>query len=225
MNFGFSPTRPPGVEPQRHRDTEKAQSHPPTRFLTQRRKDAKSPRVFTAWRGPGRQTTVGNRWAGHTFRTQAFVTVSRPSSLRSVSAGLATPSLHLMAGKGTYPSPTEEERGGTDAPPARWPVGRLAATSARAWSGRTLHRWSAIARSPTVPPSIFGIVAPHQRQPLCAFAPLRLCVLLGGPGSAAERLRRGKRGSLRLCVSVFLLCVSVSLWFLWFVGGRFLGIA
>jgi len=43
-----------------------------------------------------------------------------------------------------------------------------------------------------------------------------------GPGFAAERLRRGKRTALRLCVSASLrsfLCVSVSLWFSQCLGG------
>ncbi len=54
----------------------------------------------------------------------------------------------------------EGKLGGTDAPPARRPVESLAATNARVRSGQAFHRWSAIGRSPTVPPSISAL--PHQ---------------------------------------------------------------
>jgi len=47
--------------------------------------------------------TAGNRWAGPPLQKQAFVSVSRPSSLRSASAGLATSLLHSIVGNCTHP--------------------------------------------------------------------------------------------------------------------------
>jgi len=221
------------AEPQRHRGTEKTQSRPtsqtrrqedtklsqrpPTNPLNaeaRRRRDAENPREFSAWQGSGRRTAAKDRWNEPQFRSRAIVTGDRSSGLRSGSAGLATSHLYLMVGRGTPPFQIGERRGGTDALPARRPVGRLAATSARAWSGRTSHRRSAIVRSPAVPPSILGTSASHQRQPLCVLCVF--AVFLGG--------RLCFSAALPLCVlsSVSELCVSVPLWF---AGGRFLGTA
>ena len=49
-------------------------------------------------RGSGRPTTTGNHWAGESPQKPAFVPVSRPSNLRSSSAGLAI-SLFRSTGK------------------------------------------------------------------------------------------------------------------------------
>jgi len=65
----------------------------------------------------------------------------------------------------------------------------------------------------------------HCRHSCLAIICVYLCDLWAncdGPGFAAERLRRGKRTALRLCVSASLrsfLCVSVSLWFSQCLGG------
>ena len=189
-NFEFA-THPPRVEPQRHRGTEKTQSRPTSQ--TRRHEDTKasqsrpsvtekpqitqidadSPRGFNAWRGPGRRTAARDRWAGLPLRSQAIVAVSRPSGLRFGSAGLAT-SLPLMSDGRCLPSQIEEREGGPDAPPARRPVGGLAARSACASSGRTSHWWSAIARSPAVPPSILGTAHHISDKPFVSSC-LRVC--------------------------------------------------
>jgi len=87
------------VEPPRHQDH---QTHSPTlsNAKTQRRKDAKPAqppinaearrrrdaesfeRDSTVWRGSGRRTTAGNRWAGQPLQKRVLVPVSRPSGLR-----------------------------------------------------------------------------------------------------------------------------------------------
>jgi hypothetical protein len=59
----------PGVEPQRHRGTERDTEH-----LT---------RAFIAWRGPGRRTTAGDLRTGQRLRSQAIVDVAMSSSLLS----------------------------------------------------------------------------------------------------------------------------------------------
>jgi hypothetical protein len=217
------------AEPQRHRGTEKTQSRPtsqtrrhedtkasqrppttPLNAEARRRRDAENPREFSAWRGPGRRTAAKDRWNEPQFRSQAIVTGARSSGLRSGSAGLATSHLYLMIGRGTPPFQIGERQGGTAVPLARRPVGRLAATSARAWSGRTSHRRSAIARSPAVPPLILGTAHHISEKPFVSSC-LRVC----------DVGRLCVSSSLRLCVlfSVSELCVSVSLWF---AGGRFL---
>ncbi len=63
-------------------------------------------------------------------------------------------------------------RGGTDAPSARRPVGCMAATGACVRSCRASHRWSAIFRSPAVPPAILD-TAHNISDNL--FASSRLC--------------------------------------------------
>jgi len=193
------------TEPQRHREgTEKAQSHPLT-SQTRRHEDTKASqrpplnvearrrggaeglsRACIAWRGPGRQTTAGDRWAGPTLRSQAIVAVSRPSGPRSESAGLATPPLHFTIGRGAPPFQIGERRGGTDALPARRPMGSLAATNACVRSSRASYRRSAIARSPAVPPSILGTAHHIGEKPFVSSC-LRVCDVDG-----------------RLCVSAFL---------------------
>jgi len=235
MDFEFRisnlpPAHPPEVEPQRHRDTEKAQSRPTSQ--TRRHEDTKksqsrppltekpqitqinadSPRGFSAWRGPGRRTAAKDRWNEPQFRSRAIVTGACSSGLRSGSAGLATSHLHLMVRRGTHPFQIGERRGGTDAPLARRPVGSTAATNACVRNSRASYRRSAIARSPAVPPSILGTAASHQRQPLCVLCVF--AVFLGGRLCASA--------PLRLCVlfSVSDLCVSVSLWFF---GRRLVG--
>ena len=107
-----------------------------------------------------------------------------------------------MVGRGTHPFQIGERRGGTDAPLVRRPVGRLAATSARAWSGRTSHRRSAIVRSPAVPPSILGTSTSHQRQPLCVLCVF--AVFLGGRLCASV--------SLCLCGFLGVLVVLLDVW-------------
>jgi len=126
-------------------------------------------RRFNAWRGSGRRTTARNRWVGKPFRRLAFVTVSRPSGLRSESA--ASPLLSPIVKWNVPPFQTGEGVGGTDAPAARRPGGGMAATNARVRSRQGSHRWSAIVRSPSVPPSIYDTAGSNQQQRLCA-----LCV-------------------------------------------------
>jgi len=101
---------------------QRRKAHPSTR-LAQRREDAETRRRrgaekvvgdFIARRGPGRRTTAGDRWAGPPHQTQVLVTMSRPSDLRSASAGLATSLLHLMDGKRAPSTTTTQKRGRTD---------------------------------------------------------------------------------------------------------------
>jgi hypothetical protein len=98
----------------RHEDTKKSQSLPtdhtdphrcsfprglrPSVLLTNschplafQRRDAEGPSLDSSvWRGSGRLPTAGHRWAGPPIPTPVLVTVSRPSGLRFISAGLAT---------------------------------------------------------------------------------------------------------------------------------------
>ena len=70
----------------------------------QRRRDAEeTSQNSSVWRGSGRRT-AGNRWAGPPLRIQVFISVSRPSGLRSGSASLATSLLHSIDGRVTSPS-------------------------------------------------------------------------------------------------------------------------
>jgi len=165
----ISDTEPP-THPRRKHEGTKTRRAP-----TQRRKPqitqigADSPREFNGWRGLGRRTTATDRPAGKPFRKRAFVTVSQPSDLRSESA--ASPLLSPII-KWNVPSlQTGEKVGGTDAPAARRPGGGLAVTNARVRSRRSFPRWSAIARSPPVPPSNYDTAVSNQQQRLCA-----LCV-------------------------------------------------
>ncbi len=100
---------------------------------------------------------------------------------------------------GHYAFQSWERAGGTDAPRARRPVGRSAATSARAWSERTFHRWSAIVRSPTVPPPISALLRQGDY--------LRLSALSVGK----SRWMVGLCVFVFLCLRCFALCFSLCL--------------
>ena len=146
-----------------------------TRSLTQRRRDAEN---FSRALARTRPSNDGRVPLGQTTAPNASVRRGVPAQRPALCERRPRrSSFSFHDWEGTPPSPIGEKKGGTDTPPARRPVGRLAATSACAWSGRTFHRRSAIVRSPAVPPSIHGTLASHQRQPLCVFASLRLCVL------------------------------------------------
>jgi len=108
-------------------------------------------------RGSGRGLTAGNRWAGQPLQKQAFVPVSRPSGLRSLSAGLATSLLRSIAGRVTRPFSKTQKRGRTDALHARRPVRSSATTSACVRSSRASHRRQTIARSPVVLPGLSAL--------------------------------------------------------------------
>jgi hypothetical protein len=161
----------PIFEPQRRQERK---GHPPTQRkkpqITQINADGFK-QASSTWRGPSRRrTTAGNRWTGPSLRTHAFVTVARSSSLRSAERSPRHFSSLRVRWK-MPPFQTGEGRGGTDAPSARRPGGSTAATNVYVRSRRTSHRWSAIVRLPTVPPSILGTASLGQRQPLCV-----LCV-------------------------------------------------
>ena len=92
-------------------------------------------------------------------------------------------------GRSTHPSSMEEGEDGTDAPTARRPVGSPTVTDARIRNRRASHRLAAIFRSPAVPPSISGTAVSPQLQPLCTFAPLRLCASALSPLCSSVSLR------------------------------------
>jgi len=102
-------------EPQRHRDTEETQSHPPTRE-PRRHQDTENLRrppthpdrpqitqmntagptlLCSERRGFGRPKTAGNRCVGHPIRKHAFMLDARHSGLRSKRAQ-ASPLLFLI---------------------------------------------------------------------------------------------------------------------------------
>ena len=150
-------------ESRRSQSTSSCPTHP----STQRRGDAE--RVvgdFIVRRGSGRRTT-GNRWVGTPIRMREFVTGSRPSGLRSLSASLATSLLHSIAGRSAPPPLMNEKKSRTDVPRARRPVRSAAATNACVRSSRASHRRQAIVRSPVVLPSISGFSLRAQLLPLC----------------------------------------------------------
>jgi len=141
--------------PLNHRDTE-----------TQRRHRATHPhRKHKDTRGIAEAQRV------HSARGQVPAIERRPGTggRGSESAGLATPPLYFKVGRRLPSDSWRKMRGGTDAPPARRPVAGTAATEACVRSRRASHRWSAIVRSPAVPPSILGAAPSHQRQTLCVF--------------------------------------------------------
>ena len=134
---------------------------------TQRRRDPS--RCSSVWRGFGRRPTARYHWAVQPPQKRAFVPVSRPSVLRSSSAGLASSLLHSMDGMSPHSNTTRGKQGRTHVPQARRPVRRPAATNACVRSRRASHRRQAITdRLSFCRRSWHRIKSP-------ATAPLRLC--------------------------------------------------
>ncbi len=101
--------------------------------------------------------------------------------------------------------PNRNGAGGTDALRTRRPVGRPATTNARVWSRRAFHRWAAIFRSPTVPPSILGPAASRRLSAV-------ICVICGPiamGGWVAFVSLCLRVCDVFLCVSLCVLCASV----------------
>ena len=200
-------------EPQRHRGTEKAQSTSQTRrhedtkasqraptqpFLnaeTRRRRGAERvTRDSTTQRGPGRRrTTTGDLWAGPPLRSQAIVAVVRPSGLRSAERRPRhfSPLFNGWEGHASFPDRREARRNR-----------RAPGASAGGKPGCDEHLRSE--QSGFLP-----AVGDRQIADCSAGNPRHFRIT-----SATTSLR-----PLRLCVSVFLLCVSVSLWFSRCLGG------
>jgi hypothetical protein len=219
-------------EPQRHRDTEKTQSHPPIHVANtktrrhkditkathpplnaeaRRRRGVESPREFTAWRGPGRRTTARDRCAGLSFRSQAIVAVARHSGLRSKDRRPRHSSSPIVGWK-VPPLPNRRERRRNRRAP-----------SAAAGGAFVRDKRSRVERT-NGPPAV------RDRQIVDGSAVnLRHCLTTPATNPSCLRVFVfatwvSNSAPLRLCVSaflpsVFLLCVSVSLWFSRCLGG------
>ena len=118
-------------------------------------------------RGPDRRSTAGNRRTGQRLRMREFVAVALSSGLRSRRAQTSPPVPGCWWVHGA-----SSRLGGTGAPRARRPVGSTAATNARGRNRRASPPWAAIARSPTVPPSILGTTASESPS-------ASICVICG----------------------------------------------
>jgi len=245
MNFGFRiadfgfTAHSPRAEPQRHRDTEKTQSRPTSQ--TRRHQDTKksqsrppltekpqitqinadSPRGFNTWRDPGRRTTAGDRRTGQRLRMRAFVAVALSSGLRSEDRRSRhfSPSLDGWEGRASFPDRREARR---NRRALRASAGGKPGCDERSRSEQTGFSPAVgdrqIAGCSTVNPRHCRITSARTSASICV-----ICGFLARVGGlrafVSSCLQRG-----RLCVSaflpsVFLLCVSVSLWF---AGGRFL---
>ena len=174
---------------------EKTRRRKATRSLTQRRRDAETQRIsHVLWRGPGRPTTAGYRWARRPLRTQAFVAVSRPSDLRSASAGLAVPPFHFMIGRARLLPQSERRKAGPTRPRrvGRWGVWLRQALALgadeRSTGGRRSFDRRLFRRQ-------FTALSHHISDNL--FASLRLCAFAFSIGWF------GDSASPRLCASAF----------------------
>jgi len=234
------------AEPQRHRGTEKTQNRPTSQ--TRRHEDTKasqscpsltekpqitqiyadSLRGFSAWRGPGRRTTAGDRCAGLSLRSQAIVAVARHSGLRSEDRRPRhfSPPLDGWEGRASFPDRREARRNrrapgvsaggkpGYDERLRSEQSGSLPAVGDRQIAGCS-----------AVNPRHCRITSARTSAFICV-----ICGFLARVGGlrvfVSSCLQRGRlylSAALRLCVlfSVSELCVSASLWF---AGGRFWGI-
>jgi hypothetical protein len=140
-----------------------------------------------------------------TDHTDAFFQrLWRQSASSTNPESLALPILNAETQRGR-----EAREGGTDAPPARRPVGSATVTDACIRNRRTSHRRSAIERSPAVPPSI-NSTATSVRDNL--LAPLRLCVFafvyrVGGWVVWVRRQSKLMRtASMKPSVSICVIC-------------------
>ena len=234
-------------EPQRHRGTEKAQSTSQTRrhedtkasqraptqpFLnaeTRRRRGAERvTRDSTTQRGPGhRRTTTRDRWAGPPLRSRAIVAVVRPSGLRSAERRPRhfSPLFNDWEGHTSFPGRREARRNrrasSASAGGKHGDDGRLRpeltcfspAVGDRQIAGCSVVKlWHCCITSAGTSASICVI---------CGFLRGRVGGLRVFVSSCLRRGRMGGSATPRLCVlfSVFLLCVSVPLWFFRCLGG------
>jgi len=164
---------------------------------------------FSPWRGPGhRLTTAGDRWDILQIRSPAIVTGVCPSSLRSGSAGLATPTLYLKCDGHAHRPSRKAVRRNRRAPGAS--VGGKRGCDERLRSEQTGFPPAGgdplIADCSAVNPRPCRITSATTSSCLCVFV-FAMC--------AALRLRDSV-----FLLSVFLLCVSVPLWFNRLAGGH-----
>ncbi len=229
-------------EPQRHRGTEKTQSHPPTsqtrrhedtktsqkpppRFLTQRRGGAEAQRTGRESLSRGEAPTAGRSGTGgqgNDSDRKRSSTLPCPPACASESAGLATPPLHFMVGENTPLFPMEVRRN-RRAPGAS--AGGKPGCDERLRSEQSGFLPAGgdrqIAACSAVNPRHCCITS--ATNPLC----LRVFVFVTWARlrrRAATPWQASGSAPLRLCVSaflpsVFLLCASVPLWFSWCLDG------
>jgi len=221
-------------EPQRHRDTEKTQSHPPIHIAntktrrhkaitktthpplnaeTRRRRGAENRHgEFVPWRDPGRRTTAGDRRAGQRLRMRAFVAVALPSGLRSEDRRPRH-----------SPSPFNDWEGHASFPDRREARRNRRASGVSAGGKHGCDERLRSEQSGFLPAGgdrqIAGCSAvnPRHTRITSATNPLCLRVFVFATWASVS-------APLRLCGSAFLpsvfrLCVSVSLWFSQCLGG------
>jgi hypothetical protein len=203
------------IEPQRHRDTEKAQSHPPIPICPQITQMTQI--LFgSGLRKPARSMSschplVLYRRGAEAQRRRESTRIQRVARSWSPNGG------QEPLERAPVPIASDRQIAVCSTVNLRHCRITSATTSLRLCAFAPLRSFRWVEKFPETFPRL------HLRD-------LRdLWANWDGPGFAAERLRRGKRAArclcgsapLRLCVlcSVFLLCVSVPLWFFPCLGG------